>query len=294
MNDHLPNFLIVGAQKSGTTSLYRYLQTHPEVCMSRYKEPAFFYVDDLYRRGLDWYVETYFSGCGPGICGEASPQYMMSQAAARRIANDLPGVKIIMLLRNPIQRAYSHYLMSRRRRRESRTFDEVIYDAEQSTSLAQEQDPDFGYVSNGFYGTILSWYKPLLESGRLLVLYTEDLLSHRRAVLRSTFEFIGVDPNWLPGNLNQDFNRTGSRRWRRLDRWVRKGSPAKSLLRRVFGEERYARLWFWYETEFSVRKKDPGNMHADARMRLHRLLEEDMRTLAISGVPSAPWTEFAD
>lgn len=105
----LPNFLIVGAARAGTTSLYYYLKQHPDVFMSPKKEIDFFDVDKNFEKGLDWY-ERYFEGyTGQKAIGEASPLYMYLEKVPKRIAKVIPDVKLIFILRNPVDRAYSHY-----------------------------------------------------------------------------------------------------------------------------------------------------------------------------------------
>ena len=110
------DFLIIGAQKSGTTSLFKYLNQHPDIAMPADKEAPYFTNDELYSAGWQHYLGNYFTGYDQELLwGTASPQYMSDLRAAERITRDLPNTRLIAILRNPIERAYSHYLMQKRR-----------------------------------------------------------------------------------------------------------------------------------------------------------------------------------
>lgn len=115
------DFLVIGAQKSGTTSIFNYLSSHPSIFMPQCKEVCFFTRD--FERGVDWYFSNYFpSAPASSIKGEASPHYMYFKNVPERIASLFPDIKLIAVLRNPITRAYSHYQMTVRRNLEKRSF----------------------------------------------------------------------------------------------------------------------------------------------------------------------------
>ncbi|MGH9436648.1 MAG: sulfotransferase family protein, partial [Terriglobia bacterium] len=106
------NFFVIGAMKAGTTSLHYYLKEHPGLFLPIEKEIPFFAMDELYERGMDWYLDEFFSKAGTGqLLGTVSPPYMLNSKAAERIYRALPDVKLIALLRDPIDRAKSQYKM---------------------------------------------------------------------------------------------------------------------------------------------------------------------------------------
>ena len=125
----LPTFIIAGAGKSGTTALWAYLNQHPEICMSRIKEPMFFtnllgyrqggsieapVYEGRYKSGLEWYEKLFAKCCQKRALGEASTAYMYAKDAAGLIKKTLPEVKLIFLLRNPVDRLYSNYWQERK------------------------------------------------------------------------------------------------------------------------------------------------------------------------------------
>ena len=112
MSGRLPDFMLIGAMKSGTTTLHAYLSRHPGLFLCTPKEPGFFSRDERYARGLDWYRELFTDAQPEQLCGEASTCYSRwphFENAAPRIAADVPGAKLLYITRDPVERAYSHY-----------------------------------------------------------------------------------------------------------------------------------------------------------------------------------------
>jgi len=289
-----PTFFVVGAQKAGTTSLHQYLSGHPGVFLPVQKESEFFYRDDLYCRGFQWYLDNFFSGATSAqVCGEVCPQYMFSAKVPARIRAAVPTARIIMLLRNPIARAFSHYRMSLRRGRETRAFDRVLLEETRAArSGAPSMEPDFGYLRFGEYGRILQEYLQVFPRDAIKVIFAEHLSSAREAVFREVARFIGVDPGVLPSALERTFNVGGSRRFVTLDRWVRRQQLPKRILRALIGEAQYTRFWFWYETEFSVRKDAGEKISASGATLLRDYFADDVRQLEKLIGQKTPWPEF--
>jgi hypothetical protein len=195
----LPDFIIGGAPRSGTTWLYALLDRHPAVHMAKpvTPEPKFFLVDDLYAKGLDHYARTWFEGVDDTLlAGEKSTDYLESAAAADRIARDLPRVKLIFILREPVDRAYSNYLWTKMNGLEHEPF---------ATALALEAQRErelparlrfarpYSYFSRGLYADLLKPYVDRFERGQLLVVRFEDIVDRPEWLAARVHQFLDID-----------------------------------------------------------------------------------------------------
>jgi hypothetical protein len=195
-----PTFIIAGAPRSGTTWLYELLDRHPDVFMAKpaRPEPKFFLVDELYGRGIQHYFDTWFAGAEAyPAAGEKSTNYLESPAAARRMHEDLPGVKLIFILREPAQRAYSNWMWSTMNGVESEDF---------ATALAQEDDRErnvlprlryakpHAYFARGLYANLLRPYFETFPRDQLLCLKFDDIVRNTSSLTERLHRFIGVTP----------------------------------------------------------------------------------------------------
>ena len=178
----LPNFLIIGAGKCGTTSLWAYLDQHPDICMSRIKEPSFFSMDETWARGWEWYERLYAQCSGAAARGEASNSYSATESypdTIARIRESLPGVKLIYSVRHPRARTESDYMQRSK-----------ISDIAFSDFL--RRDPL--YHDKNCYLRTYERYAEAVGADNILVLFYEDLRADPAAVARRCFAFLGVDP----------------------------------------------------------------------------------------------------
>src|SRR5713226_2100446 len=194
----LPDFIIGGAPRSGTTWLYGLLDRHPDVYMARpvTPEPKFFLVDQIYEKGLAYYAETWFAAAGERqLAGEKSTDYLESAPAARRIACDLPHVKLVFILREPAERAYSNYLWTRMNGLETEDFATALRLEEQRerdlTDRLKFARP-FSYFSRGLYADLLTPYFEQFPRDQILVLRFEDVAACPTVVAERLHRFLGV------------------------------------------------------------------------------------------------------
>ena len=212
-----PDFIIIGVQKGGTTSLFKYLSQHPEVAVSTHKELHYFDVN--YLEGMEWYLQ-YFpleSERRGRLVGEASPYYIFHPLAASRIKRDLPGVKLIALLRDPIARAYSNFQMQLRNKNEKDTtvFEEAIalepgrMAGEHEKILADESYNSYNhrklsYLHRGLYHPQVTQWQAAFGKDALLILKSEDFFTHTQAVFDTVCDFLGISrfspPDLAPSN----------------------------------------------------------------------------------------------
>jgi hypothetical protein len=208
----LPDFIIIGAQRSGSTSLYKYLIQHPGVLPGSMKEVHFF--DAHYQKGVSWY-RSFFplaatmqkmadSHDGIVLTGEATPYYLFYPHAPQRIHDTLPKVKLIAILRNPVERAYSHYQHEVQLGVEQLSFSEAIerekseIPAETKKILEDEMylsfsHQNYSYLSRGRYIEQMELWGQHIPMKDLLVLKSEDLFTKPGRVLQQACDFLGVE-----------------------------------------------------------------------------------------------------
>ncbi|MGF1618759.1 MAG: sulfotransferase domain-containing protein [Acidimicrobiia bacterium] len=184
----LPNFLIVGSMKCGTSALFRGVVSHDDVFGAKGKELHYF--DRNYEKGPEWYMAHFVDHGGATAVGEGTP-YLSGSPSMQLIVNDLPHAKMVAIVRQPVDRAYSHYWHNRRRGREDRPFVEAFTtDAESPEAIG----PWMNYWRLGTYAKYLRNLADGIGAEKLLVLLSEDLRDDRPATLASVWRHIGVDP----------------------------------------------------------------------------------------------------
>lgn len=205
----LPNFLVIGAAKAGTTSLHRYLGQHPQIFMSRLKETNFFALEgkprfggphdrSIVNRDMIWrerdYRRLFRHVRGELAIGEASPRYLYTPGTARRIRSRIPEARLLAVLRQPAERAHSHFVMRCRDGFEPcATLEEALADGPRRRRLNWASGR---YLEQGFYARQLSEYFDNLPSDQVRVFLFEDLCNDPQGLLRQIFEFLGVDEDF--------------------------------------------------------------------------------------------------
>lgn len=202
----LPTFLIIGAQRSGTTSLHHYLTQHPQIGAPFRKEIHYFDVKP--ERPLDWYRTCFPLRRSVRHTVDSSPYYLFHPAVPERVHEVLPAVKLIVLLRNPVERTYSHYHHSCARGHEQLSFAQAI--AQEDTRLEGEferllADPTarsssfqrYSYVTRSIYTPQLERWYEYFSPEQLLILRSEDLFADPAGVVRGVHKWLGIEPQPL-------------------------------------------------------------------------------------------------
>ena len=209
-----PDFIGIGAQRTGTSWIYACLYEHPEICMPR-KEINFFSRERNWDRGFSWY-ERVFAECPPGaIAGEFSTSYLTDPTSPARIRRRYPGVRLIVSLRHPVDRAYSNYL------------NDIVagtVPAAMGFREALRSHPE--YLESGRYARYLKNYLDLFPRERLLVSIFDDARRDPRTTIESTYRFLGVDPAFRPSMLTRPVGIGRVPRFQRLERWLIDGATA--------------------------------------------------------------------
>lgn len=293
------DFIIIGAQKAGTTTLFQLLNEHPQIFMPAAKELPFFTFDERYAQGLPAYMDEYF-GKIPSSCiaGKATPQYLSDPRAAARIAQTLPDVRLIAVLRNPLDRALSHYRMSVRRSIENRTFDQVVRELSASDVAAHVRELETGreaetscYLAWGEYGRELSAYFSRFPHKHIKIIFTEDLERDPLTVYRDLLAFLGVE-EFVPGSLGQRFHEGGTQE--RMP-WLRKAAMIGGI-RRLWHliPGRYRRpVTYWFH-QFNIVKERPDEslLSGETGKRLIDYFQPDVQALESLIGRKVPWVQF--
>jgi len=297
------DFLIIGAQKCATTTLFEHLKAHPDIAMPVEKEVPFFTGQDCSQSAWDAFAEQQFEGGDEKLWGKATPQYMCDPEAAARIHALMPGTKLIAILRDPVARTWSHYQMGRRRDTEHRDFEQAVQELLAPEQLDRgrtlpvpqhtegfEPESDF-YVSWSEYGRVLSTYADLFGKDQLLVLYTEELESDPEGTLDRILSFIGLAPGFRPATLGQVIHKGGGTNKvpHGLRVWLRERQFIYKLWNLIPPDQQGA-LRFRYE-QWNVRKNGAGadTIPASARSALTQHFAEDLSQLAKLSIDAPPW-----
>jgi hypothetical protein len=217
-----PNFLIIGANKGGTSSFYVYLSRHPEIFMSEIKEPMFFLFYDEEKKEkaavhekepewVDWkpisdlgeYKKMFNAPAGVKAAGEASTAYLANPVCAARIYKFNPGMKIIVILRNPVSRAFSNYLMYVRLGHEKKAFRTVVKEELGGKRAYLPQGRH--YLQLGYYHDSLKTYIDQFGKENVKVYLIEELKERPEWLFEDVFTFLGVDPSYKP-DVSEKFN----------------------------------------------------------------------------------------
>lgn len=209
----MKQLFIVGAQRSGSTYLYHILDEHPEIAMARpvRPEPKFFLNDQLYAKGRAYYEDTYFSDHSKEAryLGEKSTSYIESVTVANRIHQFYPDARILMILRDPVIRAYSNYRFSVAHQLEELTFEEALNaepirlaEATFSTSV----NP-YTYCKRGHYIDYIEAYLKIFNRNQLNILIFEDFVCKPESV-KQLYRWLGINDRFIPASLEKVFNPT--------------------------------------------------------------------------------------
>ena len=194
MEGKKPNFFVVGAPKAGTTSIYSYLRNHPQVFVPKIKELHFFsypeVTDTYYKvyfcKSLKEYLSFYSSAKNVKIIGDFSPSYLYNKCAASRIKKFNPSSKILIMLRDPVERAISHYLMDLRLGYQNRDLRNFLKKDENNRLFYKE------YIEMGFYYTQVKRYIDLFGNN-VMILFLEELKENFKKALNKLYDFLEID-----------------------------------------------------------------------------------------------------
>jgi hypothetical protein len=273
----LPNLVIIGAQKCGTSGLHYYLGLHPEVSMSEPKELNFFITERNWSRGLEWYGRHFDPAAR--VRGESSPNYTafpQHVGVPERMAGVVPDAKLIYLVRDPLERIAAHWVHNYAKRREKGDL--------RATLL----HPNTSYVARSRYFSQLQRFLEHYDSERILVIENQDLRDRREETLRRVFGFAGVDAGFHHPKFEQVRHSTS-----RKKRATRLGMRVQGLSKTRAGRRVPRRAWLALDLALPLSKpiaKPEGVREALGEEVLEVLHEDAERLREFTGLELAHWS----
>ena len=289
----MPNFLLLGTMKSGTTSLYYQLKQHPDIYMSPVKAPDFFALE-----GRKWdfngpegqaaanywtsqhkstNIEEYralFQGASDEVAiGEASPSYLYRPEAPSRIRHYIPEAKLIAILRDPAERAYSQYCFACLAGREPLSFVQALRAEEER--IQNGYDWLYHYKNFGFYYTQLKRYYEIFERDQLRVYLYDDLKDNPIGVVQDIFRYLGGDDTFIPDN-SWRFNPGGIPKNAALHRFLKQPSKVKSVAKSLLPDRQARQAW---ERVLSLNLTEAPPMPQEVRRELVEKFRQDILNL---------------
>jgi hypothetical protein len=294
-----PDFLVIGAARAGTTALHSFLRQHPGIFLPRVKEPNYFayagQTPDCRGPGADFinnsvtdaaaYAALFAAAPAGAVRGEASPLYLFEPAAPRNIRDLAPATRMIAVLRNPVEQAFSHFMYATRLRIETEPdFTRAL--GLEDERLAQGWQPLFGYSRFPRYGEQLQRYLDLFPRSQFLIRTYEDFQRDPAGLLAEVFAFIGVDPGFRP-DTGRTLNAGGVPKSRAFQDFLMKPNPVTGAIGRVVPKDLRWKIRDWM-AGFNLRREQ--EMPARARAILRERLADDIRlTEALTGLDLSAW-----
>jgi hypothetical protein len=263
----LPDLVIIGAMKCGTTSLHHYLSLHPEISMSKQKELDFFLGKKNWKKGVDWY-QSQFKGKAK-VFGESSPNYTIYSkfpGVPERMYRLIPQAKLIYLVRDPIERMIAHYIHQYSGGFEHRGIDEALINPGKNS-----------YFERSLYYTQLCYYLDYYKAAQILVIPAEELRNDTRKTLSKIFDFLEVDPSYQSWQYAIQRHRSVRKRRKTLLGEKISTSPTAKILKKIPQRLRWPLediLYFPFSKSIH-----PPVLNEQVRQKLEFLLKEDTEKL---------------
>jgi len=274
-----PNFFIVGAPRSGTTSLYNYLKIIPQVFMSPVKEPGYFIPNDFRGFSEKKYLELFKNVKDEIVIGEASAGYLASQEAAFRIKKEIPNAKIIITLRDPVERTFSDYLNNLRTGNVKITFEQ---DFENFLSNKGKSHLKTSIPVSMFFKQVKN-YLDIFGQENVKILIFEETVKDTRKTIENILEFLGVNIQ-IPENIEKQYN-AYSEPLGNVGTSIAENKTISKIAKKVFPDKNRENI---LRTILNKKGKKP-KLSEETKMKLQNLFLEDVKNLENLLERSLPW-----
>lgn len=290
----IPNLFVLGATKSGTTSIYKYLSMHPKIFTSSVKEPQFFSHDNLFSKGLGHYLDVFYRNSeNYPIRVDATPHYLYFEKVAKRLAslphkNDL---KFIVIMRDPVKRAYSMYWNMVSEGVEKLSFEDALLNEQKRSSASNLEMVGSiccQYTDSGMYAKQINTYLKYFNISQFLFLFFEELKNDSPGVLRQIWEFLDIDP--IQNDISKTIhNSAGIPRNKALHKFLRQPNWIKNQVGRILPQELKYRISQGL-LEINKKPKRYPYMKSDIERELRTVFRSDIKELEkITGRKLTNW-----
>ena len=285
----LPNFICPGTQKAATSTLYNILNQHPDIYLPKKKETHFFDREERFSQGIDWYQEQYYGDVADEtVIGDMTPEYMYLSHIPQRIMDCLgPDIKFIFMLRNPVDRAFSHYQMSVRRGWEKYPLKKAIKLEEERVSRGPAEARNFSYIGRGYYALQVERFLALFPRENMKFVLFEDFIGNMPETVGDILRFLGVEP------CPMDYRIKSNSAWEpKHPLFTKVKKTMQSLMPeplKKYVPDHMKRKWLHLDKKKSNKKIDPAlrlqltDMYADDIKKLEGLTGKDLSNWLTAG-----------
>lgn len=290
MTDIRQNFICIGAQKAGTTTLADIISRHPDIYIPPIKETKYFLFDEDYQKGKTFY-DSYFKTLGnQKAIGEVDPDYLLFPITAQRIADTLgKNIRLIVILRNPADRAYSHYLMTKKKGLEPFEFEKALEEEKNRKHNIREQKI-FAYLERGYYGKQISEFLKVFPKENFLFLtFEDDLIKNKVQTIENVQKFLNVEI--IPLDLNVHSNEAGEAVNEKLRDLVRRPNFTKRILKAVLPSKEFRKSIRKFFIRKNLQKATAPKMDEATKKRIiETYFKSDIQfTESITGLNLEKW-----
>jgi hypothetical protein len=290
----IPDFVCIGVQKGGTTTLHDILKEHPSIYLPEDKEAPFFNNADNYSKGLKWWNEHYFKKYNnEPLMGVMTPEYIYFDEIPELIKGEFgKDVKLIAVLRHPVDRAYSHYLMTHRRGHEKESFQRGIELENERIKKGEFERHHFSYMSRGHYLDQVKRYQSNFDRENILYLcFESDIRQNIDRTIERILNFIGAEQIAL--NTSQKSNAASEPRSEAIRDAFIKQSPIKNLIKRMLGQKTRQKIRNWILSKNQKELKSSPKLDAETRNKLFEThYKDELSELEeITGLSLKHWRE---
>jgi hypothetical protein len=286
------NFFVVGAQKSGTTYLHSLLESDKGIFLPEIKETHFFNNGhNEFDKGVKFYLEKYYGGCASAsTCGEVDPEYMYFSKVPKRIYENFPNAKLIFIFRDPVQRAFSHYLMTYRRGLEKQSFEEAIdLESDRIATGCMIDQSKYSYVTRGLYCEQVKRYLKYFSKEQMVFLRADSLYSNPEKCLLEIYKLLNLSPETITKCFIGERNLGGLPINMPIQRFMSSSSRIKSIIKMIL--PRKVRTDFRKFLELKNRKqRSYPQAKPETLEKLRRFYRTDLEELtSITNIEVTDW-----